>query len=222
MNPILVRESSLRERVAAEIIRLVSVGDLPPGTTLTEKGAAEMFGVSRTPAREALLKLSDSGILVTGSFKGFRVAEVSVEDANWLYDCIICVERQAVRALASTPYDKKVLQSVYQSSLIRMNAGIFEYWMADQEFHETIVQMSGNPHLAAMSKYVRNGLSRYVALYMSHDYSTETSASDHGRLVDALLAEDYNSAIDLVTAHWMSARRKVIGWLMKDEGNIED
>lgn len=222
VDSILKREPSLRERVASEIIRLVSIGELAPGSTLTEKRAAEMFGVSRTPAREALLKLSDSGILVTGTFKGFRVANTSSRDANWLYDCIVGIERQAVHSLAGKDYDKAQLRTAFRRSQERIDVGLFEYWLADREFHETIVSLTGNPHLVMISDYVRNALSRYITMYLTHALAPETSSTEHEEILNALLSDDIDDASRLITAHWNSARKQVTGWLRDDEKEGKD
>lgn len=222
MSSVLQREPSLRERVASEIIRLVSIGELPPGTMLTEKSAGELFGVSRTPAREALLKLSDSGILVTGEFKGFRVAEASRQDANWLYDCIVGIEQQAVHSLNHKTIDKSRLRSAFETSQARIEDGLFEYWLADRQFHETIVAQTGNPHLVVLSDYVRNALSRYITIYLTHEKATETSASEHEKILDALLADDTHLAARLVADHWNAARVRITNWLRGDEAHSVD
>lgn len=238
MQLTLTREPSLRERVATELIRLIALDQLHPGEVVTEKRVAEIFGVSRTPAREALLKLADTGILAPGPKAAFVIAHTTAQDAGWLYDCIISIEQLAVRSLrthTSTPapasealdtegegkgiggYDLGDLEKALKHTQAVASDDLFEYWRADKEFHTALVGLAGNPHLVALANYARAGLSRYITMYLTRERASTHSVTEHSGIVEALQAGELDAAEQRLTDHWNSARELVTSALEEKE-----
>ena len=92
---------SRTEIVASRIRAAILQGQLRPGEALVERDLAQMLGVSKTPIREALQALSNTGLVTFTPFKGSAVRVVDQELAWSIYEVRLLLEPEAVRL--STP-----------------------------------------------------------------------------------------------------------------------
>src|SRR5688572_719934 len=90
----LVRQESLTSLVQREIERRILGGELAPGGKLNEAELAVAMGVSRGPVREAFRALEQAGLVHTQKNRGVFVRQVSLEEANEIYEVRAALERQ--------------------------------------------------------------------------------------------------------------------------------
>ena len=88
------------QRIEAVLMEEISVGELSPGVRLDEAGLAERFGVSRTPIREALSRLTAQGILVPGEKRGVFVAEYSRKELSQIFEAMHEIESACARIVS--------------------------------------------------------------------------------------------------------------------------
>jgi DNA-binding GntR family transcriptional regulator len=91
---------SAAHRVEHALIEEISAGELLPGVRLDEVGLAHRFGVSRTPVREALSRLTAQGVLVPGEKRGAFVAEYSREQLSQIFEAMHEIEAACARIAA--------------------------------------------------------------------------------------------------------------------------
>ena len=96
---------SAADRVYAQVKRDILGGGLPGGSLVTEGGLAEVAGVSRTPVREALLRLEGEGLVRLYPKKGALVVPPSVDDARDVLEARVVIEEWAARAVWSRRAD---------------------------------------------------------------------------------------------------------------------
>lgn len=214
-NNLIARSESLRDQVFARLLENISRGELGPGGTLTESDLTQAFGVSRTPAREALLKLSDSGLIEPTEGRGFRVRAISAADATDLYQCIWGIEQMAVKnGVFDAIWAQSVRKVLEQASA--SGSSVTERWGWDRAFHTGIVAAAHNAQLMHLSDHVRNCLSRYIVLYMERDQWRGGTLDEHHEIVTALEVGRRDQACALIEEHWTTAMHKVIGWLEEE------
>lgn len=91
---------STAQWIEAELMDDIATGALRPGERLDEVKLTERFGVSRTPIREALTRLTAQTILVPGEKRGVRVAEYSREELAQIFEAMHEIEATCARIAA--------------------------------------------------------------------------------------------------------------------------
>src|SRR5262249_13351140 len=91
------------DRVYSALRRKVIDSELSPGSQILEQELAMMLGVSRTPLREALVRLENEGLLEIIPRHGVRIIPMSVADMKEIYQVLVSLESTAAATLAAKP-----------------------------------------------------------------------------------------------------------------------
>lgn len=177
------------------------------GTLLTEGELAEAVGVSRTPVREALLKLEVEGLLRLYPKKGALVLPVSAQEIADVVETRLLVEEHAVRkAVPAPPGLLDRLEEFLDTQRTQAAAGQFvDAATTDRCFHAEIVRSGGNAILSRLYDQLRDRQLRMgVAVMHSHPDRIAKTLAEHGELLDALRAGDTDAAVAVVRRH--------VGW----------
>lgn len=178
------------------------------GVFLTEAEIANEFGVSRTPVREALLRLEVEGLLKIMPKKGAFVPPVSDAEVEATMQARLLVERWAAsRAAAGAGPDLETTLNELledQVRLLRLDEP-GDFIEADRRFHRAIVQVAGNPVLSNFyeslrDRQIRMGL-RAVASRPDRGMQV---IDEHTAIVRALSAGDTAAAEQAVETHLTS------------------
>ncbi len=131
--------------------------EIPADALLSETALAKELDVSRTPVRDALLRLQDEGLLVRGKGQSFSVAPLRREECRHLMEVRLAVEGQAAFLAAeriSPPQEKKLaaLQERYESACAAWDTDAMVE--SDHAFHQMIVDAACNPYLADVYRQI--------------------------------------------------------------------
>lgn len=196
----------LRERAYTQIRRMVMLGEFPTGQRLAEEPIAEQLAVSRTPVREAFVRLHADRLLKRFNDGGYYVAEIDLFDMRDLYELRLTLElRGLTRAREEgISHDRDALVELRQGWLAiqadppEPDGSFIEL---DESFHLALLRSSGNLALAQTLESV-NGRIRAVRTY---DFLTEdritSSIAEHLGIVDALLDDDITLAVNRLREH---------------------
>lgn len=191
-----------------EIIRDAIVeGTLAPGTQLVEVSVAEMCGVSRTPAREALTRLEQDGLLERGP-RGLYVRERSPEQILDIYQVRIVLEAEAARLAAErhTELDMVRIES-FQRACERADAKRpADLARANAAFHEAIWEAGRNAALIDLMRRLSLHIARYPETTLAYPGRWDEALAEHRQLVDAIGARDGAAATSVATKHFHRAR----------------
>ena len=175
-------------------------GQIPAGAQVDAKEISSDLGVSRTPVREAILRLANEKIVEVTSRRGIRVLPLSVDDLYATYQVITALEVEAVFLLSAQADRSKGVQAVTQAiaemdKTVKANDG--EAWnLADEAFHRAILEYCGNPRLARAGLGFRDIAQRahFVALRLVPISQKAASIDAHRELVDKIRQGDaYNA-----------------------------
>ncbi|WP_282796999.1 GntR family transcriptional regulator [Streptomyces sp. CC224B] len=195
------------ERVYTHVKRGVLERRYEGGTLLTEGELAEAVGVSRTPVREALLKLEVEGLLRLYPKKGALVLPVSAQEIADVVETRLLVETHAVRkAVPAPPGLLDRLAELLEQQRGQAAAGeLAAAAVTDRRFHAEIVRSGGNDILSRLYDQLRDRQLRMgVAVMHSHPDRIAKTLAEHEELLAALRAEDADAAVAVVTRH--------VGW----------
>ena len=140
------RPNQVREAVYRHLKDLLLSGRFSPGERLSEPLLAQELGVSRTPVREALMRLAEEGLVELVPGKGARVRVFAPEEVEEVYGVRALLEGEAAReaALRATPWELAELERLLQAIDEAPREDYPEQMRRDLEFHRALVRLSGN------------------------------------------------------------------------------
>jgi DNA-binding GntR family transcriptional regulator len=203
--------SNATQRIADSITTAIVERRLMPGTKLAEQKIADVFKVSRTLVRQALMQLSRDKLITLEPARGARVAEPSVDEARQVFDTRNLIEAAMIRRAATelTPAQIAELRAHLQAeglAVKRTDVSGRTRLLAD--FHVVIARMLGNEVLADIVSDLVSRSSLIALMYQSA-HSAEYSASEHVAIVDALEARDARAAVKLMESHLHNVERNL-------------
>ena len=194
------------DKLISDIRKEVSSGILKPGDQLEVNALAERFGVSRTPIREAIRTLVESGVLETRPRKGSFVRVLSAKQLLDLFQVAAELEGMACR-LAALSLTKENVEAIegglakcIQAAEVQNNA---EYAMANLDFHTAIHNASGNDWLIEQLRQLQINLNSYRTMPYEIRDRLKKSTDEHKIICDAILSGDGEHACNLMRDHMM-------------------
>lgn len=195
----------------------IRTGELHPGDVISENSTAADMGMSRTPVREAMLRLMHEGLLSVLPNRGFLVATFSVNDVEEMYTIREVLEGLACRlaALRATPAGVKKLEEILATAQRAAGGTDVERLRElDHEFHEELATQSRNRRLRALLANMRDA--DLLQRYGRHD-ATElgryrVSLQEHRAVVETIGRRDPDGAERAMRAHCTSAARFIASY----------
>ncbi|MFB7177608.1 GntR family transcriptional regulator [Streptomyces sp. NPDC056257] len=203
-HPATATPATAAERVYRHVKQGVLDRRYEGGTLLTEGELAEAVGVSRTPVREALLRLETEGLLKLYPKKGALVLPVSAQEITDVLETRLLVEEFTVRrAVPAPPGLLERLAALLEEQRRHAAGGDRAAMMAaDRGFHAEIVRSAGNQILCRLYDQLRDRQLRMgVALLHAHPDRVERTLAEHAEILDALRSEDADTAAAVVRGH---------------------
>ncbi|TWV45037.1 GntR family transcriptional regulator [Streptomyces misionensis] len=174
------------------------------GTLLTEGELAEAVGVSRTPVREALLRLEVEGLIRLYPKKGALVLPVSAQEISDVVETRLLVEEYAARkAVPAPPGLVERLAELLEQQKAQVASGDLAAAAAtDRCFHAEIVRSAGNEILSRLYDQMRDRQLRMgVAVMYSHPDRVARTLAEHEEILQALRAGEADTAVGVVHRH---------------------
>jgi DNA-binding GntR family transcriptional regulator len=149
------RKMSLADKAYREIRRRILEREYAPAFQALEQEVARDLGMSRTPVREALVRLHNERLVELVPRQGMRVVSLSVVELNEIGQVLTCVETAAAELLAGRPPHERDLTPL-ASAIAEMEGAIdrdeLDGWaVGDEAFHRGLVEQCGNRRLAAIA-----------------------------------------------------------------------
>lgn len=196
---------SMTEAAYRQIRDQIMENELPAGFQITEQELAERLEISRTPTREALLKLESEGLIEIWPRHGMRVKHISVDDVREIYEVITVLEGRAARLAAERNLTRDKLAHMRQC-IAAMDAaladGDLRAWAdADRDFHEALVDASGNKRLKEIVLKMTGQAHRLRMITLPLRPKPTGSNRDHAAVVDAIAKGDGEAAEQIHLGH---------------------
>ena len=209
----LLRQNSLTTLVRREIERRILGGELAPGAKLNEADLAGELRVSRGPVREAFRALEQAGLVRTEKNRGVFVRQVSLEEANEIYEVRAALEGLIGR-LAATRIRPEQVEKI-RAVVKKMHAvgrvlDAAAYYPLNVEFHELLAQATGNRALVANYRRLVNELDLYRRETLTRSAENiPISTRDHEAIVNAVAKGDEKLAERLLYEHVIESRARL-------------
>jgi DNA-binding GntR family transcriptional regulator len=174
------------------------------GDVVTEGGLAHELGISRTPVREALLRLEVEGLVRLHPKRGAVVSEFSMHEVEDVLEARVLVENHtAAKSFASRetllPRVEKAHQDMKRRRAEHDTAAFTE---ADRVFHELIVDAADNSVLSAIYRMLRERQTLFTsAIVRGRTDRMDAAIAEHERILEALRGDDEKAFLRVVNEH---------------------
>jgi len=209
----LLQQHSLTTLVQREVERRILEGELPPGTKLNEADLAGELRVSRGPVREAFRALEQSGLVRTEKNRGVFVRQVSLDEANEIYEVRAALEGMVGRLAAKRihPTQLEGLRAVVKRMhAVGRSRDAAAYYPLNVQFHALLLEAAGNRALAANYRRVVNELDLYRRETLARSAENiPISTRDHEAIVNAVSRGDEKLAERLLFEHVINSRERL-------------
>jgi DNA-binding GntR family transcriptional regulator len=188
------------ERLREMIIGL----ELAPGAVLARVDLAAMFGVSQTPVRDALIKLSEEGLVDIFPQHATVVSRIDVASALQAHFLRQAIELEVAAMLATQPTELLVAQLRAQVEVQAALAGGDDYDQfiaADREFHRLMYVAAGVPDLYDLVRRRSGHVDRLRRLHLPTAGKAKAVVRDHKRIVEAIASGQPEVARERVREH---------------------
>lgn len=196
------RETS-RSRAYASIRQQILSLALPPGSAVSENELAVSLGVSRTPVREALLMLAGQNLVQVfpkiGTFVT-RVDPAQVAEAQFLREAVEVHSLRTVRFPLPPDVIEDLRANLAQQE--RPTPDMASFFELDEEFHRGLMRLAGHGESWATVAFAKGHLDRARMLGLTGlPAATTRAVHEHRVILDAVLDEDLERAVDALYAH---------------------
>ena len=185
---------------------------LKPGEPLVYDKLARRLRLSRTPIREAILRLEREGFVEVRPRMGTFVSHVDVRQIREMYEVRSALEALAAKQAAGR-IDPEELAAVEEE--LRRQPDLAAISEAGQELHRLIVRSSGNAVLVRFLESLRDHFRRYRAMSLAIPEKVRSSHREHLEILEALKRGDGDGAARLVENHFEHAARFLLESLMQ-------
>ncbi|MGR3386929.1 MAG: GntR family transcriptional regulator [Paracoccus sp. (in: a-proteobacteria)] len=218
-----LKRRPLHEELTESLRKLIVSGELQPGRKVPEKELCELYGVSRTPLREALKVLATDGLVNLEPNRGAWVSRITVEELDELFPVMGALEALAGELACKHITDDEIAQvrALHDRMFAHYTARELEaYFKLNQQIHETILAAARNATLTVqygtLAARVRRG--RYMANMTRERW--DQAMKEHEDILDALQARDGGRLAVILRKHMEKTSVTLREWLLSspDEG----
>jgi DNA-binding GntR family transcriptional regulator len=205
---------TLVERAYQDIRQRILDNEYPQGHQVLEQELAAELGMSRTPIREALVRLQNENFVQLVPRHGMRVAPLSVNDLRDMYEVLTALELTAIERLARARPDGQVLASI-ERALDHMDAALKrsdpDGWVkADEHFHRMLVDLCGNGRLKSLADALWDQGHRARITTVRLRPSLAPSNQEHRAVVEAIRRGDWREARSRHLKHRVRTSHEII------------
>lgn len=186
----------------------ISEGRFAPGTRLAEEEIARLFGVSRTPVREALQRLEARGLLAIGAGRSLVVAQLTLQQVLELYAMREILEGSAARFAAQHASEAEI------ALLRRLHKDFMEAWNQperlvplNRRFHQAIYEAAHNRYLGQALKELNDAFALLQSNTFRIPNRPRESNAEHLKIIDAIAERDPDRAERAAREHIQFAQR---------------
>lgn len=203
LQPIGRPGGSLADIAYEQISRAMLSGDIKSGSRLVMDQLATELDISRTPVRDALLRLEREGLIEPSGRRGYVVREPSRDEALQLYEAREAVEGFAARRVAELGKPAlDVVAAALEEAKVEDQSSSAAVYMSHLRVHRAVVEATGNDALVALfdDLWQRARGLYFFADFLAHRQAAETVYREHKPLLTAM-RKGPDEAFDAMRAH---------------------
>lgn len=202
-------------------------GTLRPGDSLSVLKVADRFGASRTPVRDAFLRLESDGLVSLTDRQGARVSPISIRGVRDLFEMRIMLEGNATRQVAEAATTDDKVRGVFVDLLAKFEAVKGDapsperrerFYELAEAYDQAVIAHSRNEHLSRMVAELRPHSARLRIIAHSRPDRLEVSLQEHLAMCNAIIDHDSDAAAAATTAHLEMTQKTILDAVLNPSG----
>jgi len=194
----------LRDLVYEKLQQSLLEEKFNPGDKITEKEITEELGVSRTPVREALYRLTATGLIKIIPHKGFIVSRWTVRELKDVIAVRMVLEKLAIKLAVENIFPEEIEE--LKDLIIKIEKAVKDKNIPKSSnpntlFHDKIILASRNKELFEILKPLKNKIFGFRIIDLSAPKRLKDSLKEHHMMLDALINKDSDLAQTLIQEH---------------------
>lgn len=215
------RRATRMWKAQGEISRWIVELELPPGALFTEGELASQLGLSKTPVREALLAISNEGLVFPRPGTGYRVSPITLKDARNLLTARAHIEGELAALAASHGLGGKSVVMIEELAsppkYLSDPPTLSERLEANRHFHNALSLLAENPYLTKMQDRLWNEFDRFIHFVYQLGGHLDESNAQHEEIALAILSGDAAGARQAAASHVKSTEKMVVEAMLSSE-----
>jgi DNA-binding GntR family transcriptional regulator len=212
------------EQVITAVRAAIDDGRMKPGVKYSVYKLADLLGISRTPVREALLRLEEVGVVKFEARQGFSILLPQPEEIAEIFAVRLALELPAIRKVAATAEHELVQTLIEQRRLMQVAAADGaenEFAQRDLRLHDLILEAAGNARSRAIVKSLRETTRLLGASTADKTRTLRDIDSEHGPIVDAIVATNPSAAEAAMRSHLVTTGKLLVSEAIRaNEANV--
>ena len=197
---------SLADAVVDAVRAGITAGELVPDETYSVYQLADLLDVSRSPVREALVRLAEAGLVQINRNRGFRVVIPQARDIEEIIDIRLALEPAAARRAAehATDDDHAAIRAAFDAMGTAVGATVGDeegFWVADHDLHDRLMRAGGNRRAAAVVGRLRATTALLGSPTTTAGRTLSEICAEHEPIVTAILRRDGEGAERAMRRH---------------------
>lgn len=219
------KPSDLKNWAYETIRKMILNLEIDAGEQLHIEALSEKLGISRTPIREALLKLESEGLARSESRVGFFVQGITKKSLNELFELRELLESYAAERTAASIEKRDIdyLENLQKQSIRAVKSrNLTKFMETEISLHGLIIDKSKNLRLIKMVESIQDLTYRERALSLKSENNVMQSIKEHQRIIDSLKRKDAKLAGRMMREHISAVKERLIQFLSLPEDPSKD
>jgi GntR family transcriptional regulator, rspAB operon transcriptional repressor len=205
---------TLSQRVYQALKSDIITGQYQPGEALSEKALAKRYHGSRTPVREAAVRLQQEHLMKIVANRGYFITQITIQWVNEIYEFRAVVEGASAEVAAQKNWDQASMDRLAELAntehRVDDRASYVRFIEADTEFHNSIARLTRNPLLIRAVADMRSQMERIMYASIDAGYYGELPVREHCGVVEAIQNRDAALARKRMCEHIYISKDKVL------------
>lgn len=213
---ILSRQLPLSEQVYTLVRKAIVMGNLPPGAPINEPEIAGRLGISRTPVREAVKKVSDEGLIEVFAQHGTFVSDIRRSQVEEAYIIRIALEAESVVRASATITQRQLqdIEDIHRAHETAVQRARYDEAIArDDDLHRSIAEVNGLNVLWKVVDITKAQMDRCRLLSLPDPGTGAETIAQHRAIIDALKAGDPERARAAMQLHLATSLGNTLRYL---------
>lgn len=212
-SPSIIARTPLRDEVYRQLFDRIARGDFPSGSRVRDTQMASQLGVSRTPVREALLRLAREGVVDADMGRGFSIRALDATEMRETGAILSSLEGLALELSGEISVDRLAELGAIDRELAGVRGDPDRCIDLDEHWHRSLLQGCPNQRLLSMISTLWQVPRRYMRAYLRDAGRVSLSTQHHARIIEALRRSDRETAVRRFSHHWERGIEELGAWI---------
>jgi GntR family transcriptional regulator, rspAB operon transcriptional repressor len=206
------RRNTLSTQIHTVLRGQIIAGRLAPRAMLSEQEIAAGFGISRTPVREAMIKLAEEGLVEIFPQYGSFVAPIKLRDvfdSQFAREAVECAAVEKAVERLDAPLDRELKAVLTRQRALQRPQQRELFFRADEDLHMLILRIAGHGNAWHFVEGAKGQMDRVRHFAIAIARKQAAILAEHAAVVDRLLARDRNGAVDAMRTHLRAIFRTI-------------